>query len=196
MRGYSRGERQAVRTKTSLVTAFSVLLRERNYADITVTDIITRADTGRSTFYRYFKSKADLLVFLHGDRFDKLLASLASEPAWLDDVPPRELISFLTMFRGMGERPFSLAYMLGNDMDYVIHHINRLLSVKFEKNLRAAFAHRTTRIPFDVLSLSIAGSYCWVIISWLKGDIEYSPEEAAAYVHRLARAAIRSAMVL
>ncbi len=196
MTGYARGERQAARTKTCLVEAFSNLIREKNYADITVNDIIGRANIGRSTFYRYFQSKADLLVFLHEERFDHLLLSLAGESAWLADSPPRELLGFLKAFRNMGNRQFSLAYMLGSDIDYVIHHINKLLSVKFEKSLKRAFAGRESRIPFDVLAQSISGSYCWVIISWLTGNLKYSPDETADYVHRLSRAAISEALVL
>ncbi len=196
MTGYARGERQTSRTKNCLVEAFSSLIRETNYADITVNDIIGRANIGRSTFYRYFQSKADLLVFLHEERFDNLLLSLASESAWLTDSPPQELSGFLKAFRKMGNRQFSFAYILGNDIDYVIHHINKLLSVKFEKSLKDAFVGRESRIPFDVLAQSVSGSYCWVIISWLTGNLNYSPEETADYVHRLSRAAIAEAMVL
>jgi AcrR family transcriptional regulator len=49
-----RGERQAQRTKEALEKAFVQLIREKNYDTITISDITNRANTGRSTFYRYF----------------------------------------------------------------------------------------------------------------------------------------------
>lgn len=196
MTGYTRGERQALRTRRAIVNAFSALIREKNYADITVNDIIGRADAGRSTFYRYFRTKADLLIYLHEERFDNLLGSLSSASAWMSASPPPELQRFLEMFRELGKnRQFSLAYMLGNDIDYVIHHINRLLSAKFEKSLYTAFGEEKTGIPIAILARSVAGSYCWIVISWLTGEIRGDADAVAAWIHRLARASVREALI-
>ncbi|MCB9106061.1 MAG: helix-turn-helix transcriptional regulator [Anaerolineales bacterium] len=46
------------------------LIHEKNYTAIAISDITERANTGRSTFYRYFQTKADLLVSLHEDIFN------------------------------------------------------------------------------------------------------------------------------
>ena len=52
-------------------------------------------------------------------------------------------------------------------------------------------------VPFEAKGQHNPGfwSYCWVIISWLTGNLKYSPEETADYVHRLSRAAISEALV-
>ena len=193
MKTYARGERQAERTKAALNRAFTELLRETAYTEISVADIIERGNIGRSTFYRYFNSKADLLVSLHVKRFDRLLAPLASRSAWLSDDPPEAFVSFLCMFRDMGGSEVSLAHMLGSDLDYVLHHINRLLSEKVACALAKAFAGDVSAIPMDILARSVAGAWCWVVFSWLKRDIRQSPEDLASAVQRLSRAAVQDA---
>ncbi|HCY87747.1 MAG TPA: hypothetical protein DHV36_21610 [Desulfobacteraceae bacterium] len=193
MKIYARGERQSERTKGALHLAFTELLKEKAYTDISVGDIIARGNTGRSTFYRYFSSKAYLLVSLHEKRFDRLLAQLASRSAWLSDDPPEAFASFLCMFRDMGGPDVSLAHMLGSDLDYVLHHINRLLSEKVENALGNAFAGEAPTIALDILARSVAGAWCWVVFSWLKRDIRQSPQDLAAAVQRLSRAAVGDA---
>jgi hypothetical protein len=63
----SSHNRQARRTRTALKRAFVALLKESPYEAITVGDVAERANIGRSTFYRHYASKADLLLNWHGD---------------------------------------------------------------------------------------------------------------------------------
>lgn len=48
------------RTKRIFKSHFISLIREKGYKNVTVTDIVERADYNRSTFYLYFKDKEDL----------------------------------------------------------------------------------------------------------------------------------------
>jgi AcrR family transcriptional regulator len=53
--------RQVRKTRAGLLDAFRELVLERRYADIRVSDILRRADVGRSTFYEHFRNKDDVL---------------------------------------------------------------------------------------------------------------------------------------
>ena len=50
----SHADRRVMRSKKAIVTAFLELLSEKDYNDITVTDIALRADVNRKTFYNYY----------------------------------------------------------------------------------------------------------------------------------------------
>ena len=52
------------RSRLAIEQAFSELLLERDYAKITVADILARSGVGRATFYAQFKGKDDLLAEL------------------------------------------------------------------------------------------------------------------------------------
>ncbi|MDR7219704.1 helix-turn-helix domain-containing protein [Aminobacter aminovorans] len=54
-------DRRVARTRTALYDALVALIRAKDYAAITVEDILAEANVGRSTFYAHFTSKDDLL---------------------------------------------------------------------------------------------------------------------------------------
>jgi AcrR family transcriptional regulator len=55
-------DRRIQRTRRLLLQALFALLGEKGFDDVTVQDIIDRANVGRSTFYVHFVDKEDLLV--------------------------------------------------------------------------------------------------------------------------------------
>lgn len=50
-------------TRFYIVQALFKLMNSYEYAKISVTDIAQKAGVGRATFYRYFKSKDDVLIY-------------------------------------------------------------------------------------------------------------------------------------
>lgn len=59
----SKSERTRKRLKTALID----LCYEKNYIDITIEDICKKVDTYRSTFYRYYDTKDDMLREIEQD---------------------------------------------------------------------------------------------------------------------------------
>ena len=59
---HQKQDRRARRTRQLLRDAFVALLKEKRYEDVSVQDIIERADVARSTFYVHYVDKEDLLV--------------------------------------------------------------------------------------------------------------------------------------
>lgn len=60
------------RTKKTFKKHFINLVQEKGYKNVTVTDIVERADYNRSTFYLYFKDKDDLADELVEETFEDL----------------------------------------------------------------------------------------------------------------------------
>jgi AcrR family transcriptional regulator len=57
----AKPDRRTERTRQALKSAFVAEVLSRSYDDISVEDIVKRANVGRSTFYMHYKSKDDLL---------------------------------------------------------------------------------------------------------------------------------------
>ena len=53
-------DRRKERTKRHLSEALVELVKEKRFDDISVQNLIDRADIGRSTFYTHFRDKEDL----------------------------------------------------------------------------------------------------------------------------------------
>lgn len=63
-------------TKKYIADTFEHLLKSRNTTDITVDDIARECDISRSTFYRYYKDKYDLMNWIYQRELDRFNASL------------------------------------------------------------------------------------------------------------------------
>lgn len=62
-------DRRQRKTREAIFSAFTALLEKKDYAHITVADIIEQADVGRATFYSHFETKDYLLKELCEDLF-------------------------------------------------------------------------------------------------------------------------------
>src|SRR5438105_4881883 len=57
-----KSDRRSQRTRQLISDALVSLLLEQRYADLTIQDILDRANVGRSTFYAHYQDKDDLLI--------------------------------------------------------------------------------------------------------------------------------------
>src|SRR5690242_5877298 len=57
-----KADRRPERTRAQLHQALLALVVERRYEEITVQDILDRANIGRSTFYVHFRDKDELFL--------------------------------------------------------------------------------------------------------------------------------------
>jgi AcrR family transcriptional regulator len=76
-------DRRGQRTRHLLSAAFVQLMREKGYSAITVSDLIERANIGRSTFYSHYRDKDDL--FVH--ELDRVIEVLSSGIQNQEEMP-------------------------------------------------------------------------------------------------------------
>ena len=62
-------DRRQRKTREAIFAAFADLLAEKDFGQITVGEVITRADVGRATFYAHFETKEHLLQALCEELF-------------------------------------------------------------------------------------------------------------------------------
>src|SRR6266511_1126158 len=110
-------DRRSQRTRHLLSEALVELIREKDYNAITVSDIIDRANVGRSTFYAHFHDKDDLFV----GELDRVIELLSQH------IPNQEEIPFfpsLGLFRHVGEEyELYKSLLWGSGIDRLINHL-------------------------------------------------------------------------
>ena len=189
----ARGQRQAERSKRALITAFAELLHGQSYQSITIQTITECADIGRSTFYRHFQSKADVLVEMHKDFFTHLALGALPASNLPTHNPSPGLVRMLKLFKAAGAVPVSLT-SLGDDADYVFRQISLILCQSIEEKLHAAWVEQESTIPFSLLAQAMTGIYMGLLRGVAENQSAFSPEQLAETIARLNHALLREAI--
>lgn len=63
-------------TKECLYTALVILMEQKPYAEITITEIAKKAGVSRMSYYRLYKSKDDILIQYFNDIFEECLEQI------------------------------------------------------------------------------------------------------------------------
>lgn len=186
------GERVVHRTKESIKSALLQLVKEKNYSDITIIDIVITADIGRSTLYKHYQSKAHIMLDIHQEMFNRLLNDLSNEENWLSTEPQPNLVSFLNMSRQSGNSRFFMSYKLGNDLDFLLSNINAILNDAILEHLNKAFANTKFDIPIKIIAISVASIYKELLLAWFTKFPNVSANEYAGYISQIRRQLILS----
>src|SRR5512136_644001 len=84
-------DRRSQRTQQALMEALIALLAVKHYDEISINDIIDRANVGRSTFYAHYQTKDDLLKSSFERVLDMLIQHIqfneADQDLQLDTTP-------------------------------------------------------------------------------------------------------------
>ncbi|ACS80805.1 TetR/AcrR family transcriptional regulator [Maridesulfovibrio salexigens] len=189
-----KGKRQSERSRKQIKEALQKLLRSKSYGEISVGEIVEQADVGRSTFYRHFKSKADVMVDLHGDMFAKIFEELHSPEDWLAGHSAKIICKMFDTHLNSQATKTSIAGNIGADLDYIMRGVVSLLGKSIQTGLEKTFANTSSSVPFPVTASSIAGIYGMTFMTWKGTFPEISGEELADHVQRLIGAVIRESV--
>ena len=177
-------DRRSQRTRHSLSAAFVELLREKGYSAMTVSDIIERANIGRSTFYSHYRDKDDLFV----GELDRVIELLSQQIPNQEDIP---FFPSLGLFQHVGEEYELYKSLLWTPgIDLLIKHLQTSLSHRIEEGLQKS--GNDVDIPLPILASFIAGSFLTLLKWWLENKMIHSPEEMDVIFKRLALAGIEN----
>lgn len=190
-----RGKRISNKTKSAVKQALMTLIHTINYPKITVSDITSRADVGRSTFYRHYSSKADVLIDFHKDLFERIFPAGSFSDKWMGKGPPSQWISLLKENQRLGRNPFQLNYKLGSDLDYLINNITGQLTRTIQTRLEESYSDDKLSLPAPLLAQAISASFSSLVMTWFCEYQSQNIERYTVYIHRMIRALILEALV-
>lgn len=172
-------DRRVRRTKQALVKAFVALMREKSYDDITIRNLLDRADVGRSTFYAHYRGKDDLLQRSFEEMLSMLDRHMELQGASNRVVPVKELFQHVWQFKS-----FHQALVRARIMDRQHQaHVN-YLSQLIESRL-ANDTHKDQDVPRTVLAHAMASGLLALLKWWMDHGAPYSPERMDALFHSI-----------
>ena len=165
-------DRRVRRTKKELKKALTALILEKGYDDVSVQEIIDRADVGRTSFYTYFKSKEDLLLQNLDDLENMFLPNQENSA---DDFS-------LKMFQHLQENWRLARLLLGNKKIPLVRNYVQNILLKYYKNqYQERFGKTKTEFEIEGAAVFTSGALLSLTLWWLGMKKPVSPEE----MHRL-----------
>src|SRR5512146_1028444 len=165
----AKQDRRSLRTRHLLSAALVQLIKEKDYSDIRVSDIIDRANIGRSTFYSHYRDKDDLFV----SELDRVIEVLSQRVPGQEDFP---FFPSLGLFRHVGEEyELYKALVWSPGIDLLIKHLQKSLSQRIEQGLQES--GREYGIPVPILGNFIASSFLALLKWWLESKMVYPAEQ-------------------
>jgi AcrR family transcriptional regulator len=175
-------DRRINRTQKMLHEALHQLMGQKRYDDITVQDIIDRADVGRSTFYAHYQDKEDLAVSGLREIMENLnQAIVESDPQGL------QLLPTLSLFEHIAENPHVFKIMMRDrGMEFFFDKSRQFWAERLEVRLQSLLPPgREPVVPIPLIAAATAGTFMTILKWWLDNRMPYPPDRMAEMTDRL-----------
>jgi AcrR family transcriptional regulator len=183
-----REDRRAARTRRSIRQALMDLMHGGRFEDITVQDILDRADIGRSTFYAHYTDKEDAVRQM----FEEMLESLTRGVAREEDPEEASFPIGLMLRRLRDQRSTQGVWISDRGQEFLLSGGQAYWNRRIERELRA---HQKGRgepgIPYAVAAQMVTGAATALVNWWIKNRMPHTPEEMQAMFDRMMMPGIR-----
>ncbi len=188
-------DRRVQRTRALLMNALLDLIVEKEYEEVTVQDIVDRANVGRSTFYAHFLDKRELLL----SGVDGLQGLLTHEGTALDPsaAPRAHLLTFsLPLFQHVQSNLRFCRALLGTHSAAIVEpRIQRILAELVREELAACVpAGAVLAVPLDVVVQYTVSAFLGLLRWWMDQPAPCSAEEIDRQFRALTISAITAAL--
>ncbi len=186
-------DRRVRRTRCLLHEALFGLIGEKDYDRISVSEILERANIGRSTFYMHFRDKDDLFASAIQEKLESMRAA---DPASGNPVGP--ILGFSrAVFEHIDSNRAAGGARMGRRGRAILHeHLRAVLARWIRDEMARASRIRalTPRgIPTELVAQHVASTFVLVLDWWVDSDCASSPAEADALFRALVLPALSAA---
>jgi AcrR family transcriptional regulator len=191
--GEAKEDRRVVRTRQLLRDALVSLILERGYEEVTVQDVLDRANLGRSTFYAHYRNKDDLLF----SGFEEFAAGLHARAHDASGGGPADFS--LHLFRHVSQMRRLLKALWGHQGSRAIMKrseaaMSAVLRRQIEQMAQGKPDPTVPIVPLDIAVHYVASSLMSLITLWLDRDLPYSAEQMNAMFQQLTMPGLRAAL--
>jgi AcrR family transcriptional regulator len=174
-------DRRVLRTRDTLGDALVALMHEKNFADITVQDVLDRSGTGRSTFYVHYRNKDDLFLSDVEDFLERASSALQRQ-----DANPKRLLPVREFFTHIREaHKFYAALVKSGKVNDVQALIRGFFARSIDQRLRMAGV-QIEPVQRSARAHALAGSFLSLLDWWIDKGMKADPREMDELFHRMA----------
>ena len=185
-------DRRTRKTRQLLRDALLALLNEKRYEEISVQDIIERADVARSTFYMHYMDKDDLLTGGQGVFAANLGEQLTAHPRRAEASAFSARVWF---YHVQAQAPILKLIAKDSALDLAMKTLHEIVQRSVEESMRTHFQDgKETAVPPSVIVDYVAGSLMVLLKWWFKQGMTHTPEQMEAMFQQLVVPGVSTAL--
>jgi AcrR family transcriptional regulator len=169
------------RTRQLIKDTLLLLLEEKSFFNVTVSDLTQKAKINRGTFYLHYQDKYDLIDQVESELMcglERSMQRLNSQDmlkCYMENTP---YIPLVQVFQYLKQNGHILKRLLGSNGDPAFSlKMKSFLKDSFFADLIESFEDPS--IPVDYFSSYAVSAYLGIIENWLSNELSQSPEEMA-----------------
>lgn len=177
-------DRRQRKTREAIFSAFTQLLSQKNVNQITVGEIIEKADIGRATFYAHFETKDFLLKELCEELFCHIFDCVGEHTSnhrhiFECDAPDSV---FLHLFQHLKKNDNHILELLScQNNELFLRYFKTGVLKLVESQLDFFSDSKADGLPEDFWVNHIAATFTETIRWWTDNKMQQSPEEITGY---------------
>ncbi|MBD0382029.1 TetR/AcrR family transcriptional regulator [Paenibacillus sedimenti] len=184
-------DRRQARTKQLLNKALMELIEEKGTDGVTVTDIATRADINRGTFYLHYRDVPDMLEQIKEEVFvniEKCILQLDINEVIKNANTGKPYPISVMIFEEIARHADFLKVMFGpkGDLSYAIRFRNFMATHIFNKLSYLQPAEDNFLIPRDYLIAYMSSANFGMLMHWLESGMKQTPYQMGLIMTQIA----------
>lgn len=179
-------DRRQRKTRESIFYAFIDLLSNQQYNQITVADIIEKADIGRATFYSHFETKDYLLKEMCEELFCHLFDSMKIEQTkhrHIFDCDIHDSV-FLHLLKHIQNNDNNILKLLSSqNNDLFLEYFKKNIKIFVTDNISLFPTPASSKFPESFWINHICTSFIETIKWWINNGMKESPQIISEYFY-------------
>ena len=179
-------DRRQRKTREAIFNAFTELLSKKHYSQITVGEIIDKADIGRATFYAHFETKDFLLKELCEELFCHIFDATEEcgehHKHIFDCEAPSSVI--LHLLQHLQKNDNKILDLLGcENNELFLRYFKENLKYLIKKHPHLFGVEKPNELPDDYWSNHISTTFVETVRWWLDNGMKENPQMLANYFY-------------
>ena len=179
-------DRRQRKSREAIFAAFTALLSKKDFSQITVGEIIDKADVGRATFYAHFETKEYLLKALCEELFCHIFDAMNKEHPehrHIFDCDAPESV-FLHLFQHLQRNDHNILELLAcQNNELFLRYFKSNLQKLVESQLSLFAGRKNEQLPDSFWVNHIASTFVETVRWWIDNGRKESPETVTEYFY-------------
>ena len=179
-------DRRQRKTREAIFSAFTELLAQKDFNQITVGEIIEKADIGRATFYSHFETKDFLLKAFCEELFCHIFDTENEEENGHRHIFQCDGAdsAFLHLFQHIGRNDNNILLLLSSqNNELFLRYFRSNLETLIESQITAFDGSRDHRLPDEFWKNHIIATFVETLKWWISSGQKESPETITEYFY-------------